>query len=183
MKPALFIASALVVAGALTVYALPQCPDKLLSVTRSFSLDGKWYSVGNPVSVDSVIRKELGKTGNDISRIPSDILSTDGFLVDPLSDIPAKTRMRPNLVPSRFRPEQSLQMESGDGFIEITHGKVYSQGDSFRKELSDSGWKIIETKERGKQSCIATIHKEKETSIVFLEEREGTCLLFRHLEK
>jgi hypothetical protein len=183
MKPALCFASALVIAGALTVYALPQDPNGILSLTRSFSLDGRWYSVGEPVSGDSVIRKELGKRGNDISRIPYEILNTGGFLVDALSEIPAKTRMRPILLPSRFRAEHSLQMESGDGFIEIASGKVYSQGDSVRKGLGDSGWKIVETKERGKPSCIATIRNEKETSIVFLEEREGTCLLIRHLEK
>jgi hypothetical protein len=183
MKPALYIASMLVVAGALTVSALPQDPDHILSVTRSFSLDGKWYSVGNPASVDSVMRKELGKRGNDISRIPSDILNADGFLVDVLSDIPAKTRMHPILLPSRFRAENRLQMESGDGFIEIASGKVYPKGDSFRKRFADSGWKIVEAKERGKPSCIATIRHEKEISIVLLEEREGSCLLIRHLEK
>jgi hypothetical protein len=183
MKPALCIVSALVIVGALTVYALPQDPYGILSVTRSFSLDGRWYSVGKAVSGDSVIRKELGKRGNDISRIPYEFLNTGGFLVDALSEIPAKTRIRPILLPSRFRAEHNLLMESGDGFIDIASGKIYSQGDSFRKGLADAGWKIVETKVRGKPSCIATIRNEKETSIVFLEERDGTCLLVRHLEK
>jgi hypothetical protein len=183
MKPVLFIATALVVAGALTGYAIPKSPDGILSVTRSFSLDGRWYSVGEPVNVESVIWKELGKRGNAIPRISGEILDTEDFLVDVLSDIPAKKRMRPIFSSSRFRAERSLQMESGDGFIEITSGKIHSRGDSFRRHLVDSGWKIVEAKECGVPSCIATIRNEKETSIVFLEEREGSCLLFRRLEK
>jgi hypothetical protein len=183
MKPALCFAIALLIAGAITVYALPQDPDGMLSVTRSFSLDGRWYSVGKAVNSDSVIQKELSKRGNDISRIPYEILNTGGSLVDVLSEIPAKTLLRPILLPSPFRAEHSLQMESRNGFIEIASGKVSPQGDSFRKGLAKSGWKIVETKERGEPSCIAMIRYERETSIVFLEEREGAYLLIRHLEK
>jgi hypothetical protein len=183
MKPAVFIASALVVAFALSVYALPQSPDRLLSVTRSFSLDDAWYSVGKPVSIDSVIRKELEDRGNDISRISSDILTSGGTPVDALAEIPSKTRMRSILLPSRFRSEHSLQLESRNGLVDIASGKVYPQGDSSRKGLADSGWKIVDTKERGMPGSIAMIRYERETSIVFLDEREGAFLLIRHLEK
>lgn len=183
MKPAVFIASALVVAFALSVNALPQSPDGLLSVTRSFSLDDVWYSVGKPVSIDSVIRKELEKRGNDISRISSDIFTSGGILVDALAENPSKTRMLPIHLPFRFRAEHSLQLESRDGLVDIASGKVYPKGDPSRKVLADSGWKIVDTKERGMAGCIAMIRYERETSIVFLEEREGAFLLIRHLEK
>src|SRR3990170_5277100 len=69
MKSLLCLVIASLLAGALSVHALPWGPGETVSAARAFSLNGKWYSVGKPVNSDSLLRGELSKRGIDIPRI------------------------------------------------------------------------------------------------------------------
>lgn len=183
MKPVPCLVTASLIAAAFSVYALPHRMDRILSATRSFSWDGKWYSVGKPSSGDSLIRKELSRRGFDITRIPQETTEPGVDLVDTLSEIPPKKHPRLIPFPSTFRAENSLQMESVAGFIDITYGNVSPKGGYAKKELAAKGWKFVEMDEPARPFCIATIRKGRETSIVLLEEKEGSCLFLRQLEK
>ena len=183
MKPLLCLVTASLLAGALSVHALPWGPGETVSAARAFSLNGKWYSVGKPVNSDSLLRGELSKRGIDIPRILREPKDRGGCSVDILSEIPAKRRFLRIPLPSGFRAENSLQMESGDGWIEIAYGKIVREKRDARKALVAAGWKFLDAGEPGKPFCIGTNREGRETSIVFLEEKEGNCLFVRQLER
>ncbi|HJX15028.1 MAG TPA: hypothetical protein VJ386_04790 [Candidatus Deferrimicrobiaceae bacterium] len=183
MKPLLCLVTASLAAGALSVHALPGGPGETASAARAFSLNGKWYSVGKPVNSDSLLQEELSKRGIDIPRILRKPKDRGGCSVDTLSEIPAKRRFRQIPLPSGFRAENSLQMESGDGWIEIAYGKIVQEKGDARKALVAAGWKFMDAGEPGRPFCIGTNREGRETSIVFLEEKEGNCLFVRQLEK
>jgi hypothetical protein len=74
-------------------------------------------------------------------------------------------------------------MESGDGSIDITYGTISLKSGYARKSLAAAGWEFTETEDMGKPFRIATLREGRETTIVFLEEKEGNCLFIRRREK
>ena len=184
MKPVFFLLAALLVACACSVYAVAHRVDGILSTTRSFSLNGRWYSVGKPSGSDSLIRRELTRRGFDVTRIPPETGDPGDFFLDTLSEQSSKiNRSRLYSLPFAFRAKNSLQMESDAGIIDITYGNVSPKGSRAKEDLAAKGWKIVETGKSAGPVSIATISKGRETSIVFLEAREGGCLFIRQLEK
>lgn len=182
LKPVASLIATLLVAGAFSVYAFPLRINGYLSATHFFSLDGNWYSVGKPSSGNSLLREELRKQGIDIGRIPRDPLDSGDCVLDMLSEIPPRKRSRSSPLPSCLRVENSMGMESGLGFLDITSGKI-SKGTYARKNLAAQGWTFVDRKERATPVCIGTIRNGRETAIVFLEENEGDFLYIRQLEK
>jgi len=184
MKPVLCLIAASLAACAYSVYAMAHRVDGIISNTRSFSLNGRWYSVGNRSGIDSLIREELTRRGFDVARIPLEPGDPGDLFLDTLSEQPSQNhRSRPYSLPLPFRAKNSLQMESGEGIIDITYGNVLPKGSHATKDLAAKGWKIVETGKSAGPVSIATISKGRETSIVFLEEKEGGCLFIRQLEK
>lgn len=183
LKPVAGLIATLLAAGALSVYAFPLRINGFLSATRFFSLDGNWYSVGKPSSGNSLLREELRKQGIDIGRIPREPLDSDDSVLDMLSEIPPRMRSRSSPLPSCLRVENSMGMESGLGFLDITSGKISPKGTYARKNLAAQGWTFVDRKERATPVCIGTIRNGRETAIVFLEENEGDFLYIRQLEK
>lgn len=184
MKVVLCIIAASLVACAYSVYAVPHRVDGILSTTRSFSLNGRWYSVDKPAGSDTIIRDEVTRKGVDLARIPRESGDPEDFLLDPLTErSPKKDRSLPCSLPSSFRARNSLQLESEAAILDITCGTVSPKGNLSMKELAATGWKIAETGNSPGAVSVATIRKGRETSIVFLEEKEGSCLFLRQLEK
>jgi hypothetical protein len=183
LKPVAGLIATLLVAGAISVYAFPLRINEFLSATRFFSLNGKWYSVGKPSSGNSLLREELRKQGIDIDGIPREPLDSKDFVLDMLSEIPPRRRSRSSPLPSYFRVENNMGMESGLGFFDITTGKISPKGTYARKNLAAQGWTFFERKERATPVCIGTIRNGRETAIVFLEENEGDFLYIRQMEK
>lgn len=184
MKPVFCLIAASLVACAYSVYAVAHRGDGILSTTRSFSLNGRWYSVGKPSGSDSLIRGELTRRGFDVTRIPLETGNPGDFFLDALSEQSSRiNRSRLHSLPFSFRAKNSLQMESDAGIIDITYGNVSPKGSHAKGDLAAKGWKIVETGKSAGPVSIATISKGRETSIVFLEEKEGGCLFIRQLEK
>lgn len=183
LKPVASLIATLLVGGAFSVYAFPLRINGYLSATRFFSLDGNWYSVGKPSSGNSLLRKELRKQGIDIARIPREPLDSDDSVLDMLSRIPPRMRSRSSPLPSCLLVENSMGMESGLGFLDITSGKISPKGTCARKNLAAQGWTFVDRQERATPVCIGTIRNGRETAIVFLEENEGDYLYIRQLEK
>jgi len=170
-------------AGALSVYAFPLRVNGLVDSTRSFSLDDQWYSVGKTSSGNSVLREELRKQGIDSGRIPREPLVSGDCILDILSKVPPIMRSRSFPLPSCLHVEDNMEMESGLGFLDITTGKISSNGRRARMELAAKGWTFVDIKENAKRVSIGTIRTGRETAIVFLEENEGDFLYFRQREK
>lgn len=183
MKGAFSLVAAFTVAGALTVSAFPRGAGDIVSATRAFSLDGRWYSVGKPSDGDSVLREKLKDMGIDVSKIPSGIISPSGFFIEALSDISSKRTAGTVSVPSCLREEHVMQLTSENGSIDISFGKISASRDQAKKGLVALGWKLSGTINSGNPVSFATIRNERENSIVLLEEKEGSYLSIRQLEK
>jgi len=183
LKHVFCLAAALLAAGVFTVYALPYRMGKIISPPRSFALHGKWYSAGKSSKGNSLIQEELSRQGFDITRLPRGALDLGDGVPDPLFEIPTRKRFRPFFFPAWFQVENSLQMESEDGLIDIAYGRNATAGGSARKELVAEGWTVVGMGGDTGPLSMATIRRGRETSIVFLEEKEGDCLFVRRLEK
>jgi|GEM_PF-1344078 len=183
LKPFGSFIAALLTAGALSVYAFPLRVNGLLTATRSFSLDGQWYSVGKTSAGNSVLREELRKQGIDSGRIPREPLVSGDCVLDILSEEPPRMRSRSFPLRSCLHVEDNMEMESGLGFLDITSGKISPNGRHARKELAAKGWTFVDIKEHATPVSIGTIRAGRETAIVFLEENEGEFLYVRQREK
>lgn len=184
MKTVLFLIAASLVAFAYSEYAFPHRTGGMISATRSFSLNGRWYSVGNPSRSNTLIRDELAKWGFDVTRIPRETWDSNDLFLDLLSELPSKkNRSRHTSFPLPFRAKNELQMESDAGVVEITYGNVSLKGSRAAQELAANGWKIAETGKSTGPGFLATIRNGRETSIAFLEKDESGCLFIRQWEK
>jgi len=183
LKPFGSFIAALLAAGALSVYALPLPVNGLLNATRSFSLDGKWYSLGKTSSGNSVLNEELRKLGIDTGRIPRDPLDSGDCVLDILSEEPSRMRSRSFPLPSCLHVKGNMEMDIGLGFLGITTGKISPNGRYARKELAAKGWTFVDIKEHATPVSIGTIRAGRETAIVFLEENEGDFLYVWQREK
>ena len=183
MKPVLCLGAVLLAAGVFSTRSLPPRTKQITSPTRSFCFLGNWYCAGKPSQGQSLIQQELSRHGADIDRIPPKTLESGDEIPDPLSRIPAKTPSRPDILPGRFRPENSLLMESGGGFIEISYGNMAAPSSSVRSQIASEGWTSVAMEGHRKPFFLATIQTERETSFVFLEEKEGNYLFIRRLKK
>jgi hypothetical protein len=183
MKAVKCLVAASLLAGAFSVYALPGRSGWAISSTRSFSLNGRWYSVGKPAEADSLLREELHKRGLTVPDLSREAADPDAIIVDALAETPSNFRSRPISLPHGFRAESSLQMESGDGSVDITTGNAPMKNGSARKALADAGWEFTDTEEPERPFRIATLRKGRETAIVLLEKKEGNCLFIRRREK
>ena len=183
MKHLVCLAATLLASGVFAVFALPHPMENIISPTRSFALQDRWYSAGMPSKRKSLIQEELSRQGFDIARIPRGALDPGDTVPNPLFEIPSRKRFRPFFYPAWFRAENSLVMESEDGLIELTYGRIATAGDSARKNIVTQGWTVVGIEEDARSASLATIRRGREISVVFLEEKEGDCLFVRRLEK
>ena len=72
-------------------------------------------------------------------------------------------------------------MEGEGAPVDLVFGKLGSPGPSIRTRLLSSGWKSISTGKDPGGTRVLQITRGKETSIVCLDEAEGTFLLFREV--
>lgn len=150
--PALFL---------VVLIAMPALPDNVrsrLSSTKSFSIDGKKFLV------------EKGGDGRQ----------ADSMFADSLKEAGRATASNPIPLPQGLRVEHSLRMESESGQVDIVFGTMETRSPGIRRHMSSSGWKCIEP--GAGKTALATMKKERETTIVLLEEKEGKFLLLRRPE-
>lgn len=184
MKAASCLIALSLVVFAYSVYAVPHQVGAFPSPTRSFSLNGRWFSVGKPSRTGTIVRGELAKRGFDVSRILREPGNPDEPFIDTLMELPpGNIRSRFSSVPVPLRDKITLQTVSDAGTVDITFGNGISGGNHTRKELLAKGWRIVETGKSASPGFIATIRNGRETSVVFLEEKTGGFLSIRRLEK
>jgi hypothetical protein len=157
---------------------------KEISSTRRVVIDGRSF-VPDESSPDdgSLLKRELGRLG---VRLP------DGFDL-PEESGPSHPALEGRLIDSRplvleaprlpagWTAEHTLRME-GEGMpVDLVFGKLGSPGPSIRSRLLSSGWKSESTGKDPGGTHVLQITRGKETTIVCLDEAEGTFLLFREV--
>jgi hypothetical protein len=159
---------------------------KEISSTRRVVIDGRSLASDDSSQDEgSLLERELGRLG---VRLP------DGFNLteDSGSSHPAFSRRltdsRPRVleaprIPTGLSPEHTLRME-GEGMpVDLAFGKLDTPGPSIRSRMIASGWKFASTGKDPGGMHVLQITRGKETSIVCLDESEGTFLLFREVDR
>jgi hypothetical protein len=157
---------------------------KEISSTRRVVIDGRSF-VSDESSPDagSLLKRELGRL---------DVRLPDGFTL-PEESIPSHPALEGRLKESRPREfeaprlpagltaEHSLRME-GDGLpVDLVFGKLDTTGPSIRSRLLSSGWTSAPTGIGSGGTHLLQMRRGKETSIVCLDDAEGTFLLIREV--
>jgi hypothetical protein len=157
---------------------------KEISSTRRVFIDGRSFaSDESSPDEDSLLKRELGGLG---VRLPDGFnLSEDSGPSHPafsrrLKDSRPRVLEAPRL-PAGLSAEHTLRME-GEGMpVDLAFGKLGTPGPSVRHRLLASGWKSASTGKDSGGMHVLQITQGKETSIVCLDESEGTFLLFREV--
>ena len=169
----------------LVLIALPALSEigcKTLSSTKVFTIDGKRYLVEKSAGNDiSLIRRELSRKGIDI-QLSGSGQPTNPYFVQHLREDTCTTSFPTMSLPQGLRAEHVMHMESETGSIGLAFGAMDARGPQIRNQLSASGWECIHAGNGQEHVAIATRKTGRETSIVFLEEKEGKFLLARKWE-
>ena len=158
---------------------------KEISSTRRIVIDGRSL-VPEESSPDdgSLLKRELGRLG---ARLPDGFdLSEETAPSHPvfsgrLKDSNRLPAIEPPRLPAGLTAEHSLWMEGEGAPVDLVFGKLGTPGSSIRTRLLSSGWKSLPTEKDPGGTRVLQSTPGKETVIVFLDEAEGTFLLFRQV--
>lgn len=160
---------------------------KEISSTNRVVINGRSFVQDDP-SMDegSLMNRELAKLG---VRLP------DGFdlpvksgpshpaLEGRLKDSPRPRHVDAPQLPAGLTAEHTLRMEGEGSPVDLVFGKMGAPGPSIRNRLLSSGWKSASTAKDPGVARLLQITRGKETTIVCLDETEGTFLLFREVAR
>ena len=147
------------------------------------TIDGSSFLPGDPARDDfSTVRREFEKFGVEAPpefgdpeggrrEHPAFRNRLVGVEASPSGDTPA--------LPRGLIAEHTLRLESPTGPVDLVLGRINGQGASMRNRLADDGWEYPGQGEATGPPWLLEKRNGKETAVVFLDEAEGTFLLFR----
>ena len=156
-----------------------------ISSTRRVVIDGRSF-VPDESSPDdgSLLKRELGRLGvrlPDEFDLPEETAPSHPAFSGRLKDSNRPPAIEAPRLPAGLTAEHTLRMEGEGAPVDLVFGKLGSPGPSIRSRLLSSGWKSISTGKDPGGTHVLQITRGKETSLVCLDEAEGTFLLFREV--
>lgn len=157
---------------------------KVISSTSHVVIDGRSFDqdVPPPKGV-SLLKEELDRQGVSLPKGFGDI--EDRNPSNPVfSDRLRDSRSRPasvNRLPAGLTSEHDLRLEGEGRPVDLVFGSMNIPGPSIRTRLISSGWIPVSNGKDPRLAHVLQITRGKETSIVCLDEAEGTFLLFREV--
>jgi hypothetical protein len=158
---------------------------KEISSTRRVVIDGRSLVPEESTPDDgSLLKRELDRLGvrlPDGFDLPEETAPSHPVFMGRLKDSNRPPTIEPPGLPAGLTAEHTLRMEGEGAPVDLVFGKLGTPGSSIRSRLLSSGWKSLSTeKDPGGARVLQSTHG-KETLIVFLDEAEGTFLLFRQV--
>ncbi len=157
---------------------------KDISSTSRVVIDGRSFVADeSSPDDDSLLKRELGRLGvlvPDGFNLPEESGPSHPALEGRLKESRSRVVEVPRL-PSGLTAEHTLRMEGEGTPVDLVFGKMGAPGPSVRSRMLSSGWKSVSA---GKDPGVAQLLQNtrgKETTIVCLDEAEGTFLLFREV--
>ena len=157
---------------------------KEISSTRRVAIDGRSFAT-DEISPDegSLLKRELDRLGvhlPDGFNLPEDSGTSHPAFSRRLKDSGPRV-LESSRLPAGLSPEHTLRMEGEGKPVDLVFGKMGTPGPSIRSRLLSSGWKSASTGNDPGGMHVLQIAPGKETSVVCLDESEGTFLLFREV--
>ena len=157
---------------------------KEISSTSRVLIDGRSFvSAESSPDEGSLLKRELGRLGvrlPDGFDLPEESGPSHPALEGRLKDSRPWVLEAPRL-PAGLTAEHTLRMEGEGSPVDLVFGKLGTPGPSIRSRLLSSGWKSVSTGKDTGGTHMLQITRGKETTIVCLDEAEGTFLLFREV--
>ena len=157
---------------------------KETSSTSRVVIDGRSFvSDESAPNEDSLLKRELDRLGvrlPDGFDLPEESGSSHPALEGRLKESRSRVIEAPRL-PAGLTAEHTLRMEGEGTPVDLVFGKMVTPGPSIRSRLLSSGWKSASTGKDPGVAHVLQITRGKETSIVCLDEAEGTFFLFREV--
>lgn len=147
------------------------------------TIDGRSFLPGDPGQDDfSAVRREFEKFGlkfppesgvpaGDRREHPAFRSRMVGLEGPPSGDTMA--------LPQGLTAEHALRLESPTGAVDLVLGRMHGRGVSIRNRLAAEGWEGPGQGEATGSPWLLEKRTGKETTVVCLDETEGTFLLFR----
>ena len=155
-----------------------------ISSTRRVVIDGRSFATDESSPDEgSLLKRELGRLGvrlPDGFKLPEDSGSSHPAFSHRLKDSSPRVLESPRL-PAGLSPEHTLRME-GEGMpVDLVFGRLGAPGPSIRSRLLSLGWKSVTAGNGSGGTHVLQIRRGKETSVVCIDDAEGTFLLFREV--
>ena len=158
---------------------------KGISSTQRVVIDGESFAPDDPSPDEgSLLKRELDRLGvplPDGFQLPEGSGPSHPALEGRLKDSPQPRAFEGPRLPAGLTAEHTLRMEGEGSPVDLVFGKLDPSGASIRSRLLSSGWKSASTGKVSGGMHVLQITRGKETTIVCLDEAEGTFLLFREV--
>jgi hypothetical protein len=158
---------------------------KEISSTSRVVIDGRSFvSDESSPEEGSLLKRELDRLGvrlPDGFNLPEGSGPSHPALEGRLKDSPQPRVFEGPRLPAGLTAEHTLRMEGEGSPVDLVFGKLGPPGPSIRSRLLSSGWKSASTGKVSGGTHVLQITRGKETTIVCLDEAEGTFLLFREV--
>ncbi|MHB1024297.1 MAG: hypothetical protein ACYC24_01155 [Desulfobacteria bacterium] len=158
---------------------------KEISSTSRVVIDGRSFISDQSSSDDgSPLKRELGRLGVRLPNgfnLPEKPGPSHPAFSGRLKDSPPRGPIETPRLPAGLTAGHTLRMEGEERPVDLVFGTLGTPGPSIRSRLLSSGWKSVSAgKDPGRMHVLQLTHG-KETSIVCLDEADGTFLLFREV--
>ena len=158
---------------------------KEISSTRRVVIDGRSFVPDESAPDDgSLLKRELGRLGVRIPGgfdLPEETAPPHPVIAGRLKDPDRPPAIEAPRLPAGLTAEHTLRMEGEAAPVDLVFGKLGTPGSSIRSRLLASGWTSLPTGKDPGGTRVLQFTPGKETLIVFLDEAEGTFLLFREV--
>jgi len=158
---------------------------KEISTTRRVFIDGKSFvSDESPPGDGSILKRKLGRQGVPLPEgldLPEETAPSHPVFSGRLKDSGTSAAITVHRLPAGLTPEHTLRMEGEGAPRDLVFGKLGTPGSSIRSRLISSGWKSLSTEKDVEGTRVLQFTHGKEAATVFLDETEGTFLLFRQV--
>ena len=151
---------------------------------RRVVIDGRSFvSDESPTDAGSLLKRELGRLGVSLPdgfTLPEESNPSHPALEGRLKESRPRV-IEPLRLPAGLIAEHSLRMEGDGRPVELVFGKLGTPGPSIRSRLLSSGWESEPAGTGYGATHLLQMSRGKETSIVCLDDAEGTFLLIREV--
>jgi hypothetical protein len=159
---------------------------KEISSTRRVVIDGRSFvSDESSPNESSLLKRELDRLGvrlPDGFDLPEESGPSHPALEGRLKDSQSRVLEAPRL-PAGLTAEHALRMEGEGVPVDLVFGKLGSPGPSIRSRLLASGWISVPAGTGSGGTHLLQLCRGKETSIVCIDDAEGTFLLIREVDR
>jgi hypothetical protein len=153
------------------------------SRTERVTIDGKpFLSRGTGHDDFSTVRREFEKFGIEVPGgvgVPAGPKGSNPAFSGGVVGSEGPPPGDPPALPPGLTADHALRLETGTGWVDLVLGRTTTRGSSIRTRLAADGWEGHERGEATGSPWLLEKRTGKETTIVCLDEAEGTFLLFR----